>query len=205
MPSELVAVSESWKYFWHFAATRAYRKPWLISLGSALRVRIFYLSVCSLKTWRLKCAKLARYVLFCMRMKLCLTEGRRQTGGVWRSAPLGVRCSIALHGLCWCCCFCYADGLVTFRKPAFAPGSVHVGFVVDKVALGQGFLPSVSFRRSCPCSYIAWRMNNRPVGGRNSETSSHPIDTKNNNNNNIHLETCCRWLLCHHQWAGSVM
>jgi hypothetical protein len=26
------------------------------------------------------------------------------------------------------------------RSPEFAPGSVHVGFVVDKVALGQVFL-----------------------------------------------------------------
>jgi hypothetical protein len=25
------------------------------------------------------------------------------------------------------------------RRPVFDPGSVHVGFVVDKVALGQGF------------------------------------------------------------------
>jgi hypothetical protein len=39
------------------------------------------------------------------------------------------------------------------RRPVFDPGSVHVGFVVDKVALGQGFpeyfdLPqSISFRR----------------------------------------------------------
>jgi hypothetical protein len=26
------------------------------------------------------------------------------------------------------------------RRPGFAPGSIHVGFVVDKVALGQVFL-----------------------------------------------------------------
>jgi hypothetical protein len=25
------------------------------------------------------------------------------------------------------------------RRPGFAPGSIHVGFVVDKVALGQVF------------------------------------------------------------------
>jgi hypothetical protein len=37
------------------------------------------------------------------------------------------------------------------RRPAFDPGSVHVGFVVDKVALGQvlpeffGFPLSISF------------------------------------------------------------
>jgi hypothetical protein len=33
-----------------------------------------------------------------------------------------------------------------------------------------------SFRRGSHCSYITWRMNNRPVGGRSSETCSHPID-----------------------------
>jgi hypothetical protein len=38
-------------------------------------------------------------------------------------------------------------------RPVFDPGSVHVGFVVDKVALGQGFpeylglSQSISFRR----------------------------------------------------------
>jgi hypothetical protein len=26
------------------------------------------------------------------------------------------------------------------RRPGFAPGSIHVGFVVDKMALGQVFL-----------------------------------------------------------------
>jgi hypothetical protein len=31
------------------------------------------------------------------------------------------------------------------RRPVFAPKSVHVGFVVDKVALGQGFLRVLRF------------------------------------------------------------
>jgi hypothetical protein len=31
------------------------------------------------------------------------------------------------------------------RRPGFDPGSVHVGFVVDKVALGQGFPRVVRF------------------------------------------------------------
>jgi hypothetical protein len=46
------------------------------------------------------------------------------------------------------------------RRPGFDPGSVHVGFVVDKVALGQVFPPeyfgfplSISFHR---CS-ITWK------------------------------------------------
>jgi hypothetical protein len=30
-------------------------------------------------------------------------------------------------------------------RPGFDPGSVHVGFVVDKVALGQGFLRVLKF------------------------------------------------------------
>jgi hypothetical protein len=46
------------------------------------------------------------------------------------------------------------------RRPWFAPGSIHVGFVVDKVALGQVFLRvlrfspvSISFHRRSPNSY----------------------------------------------------
>jgi hypothetical protein len=31
------------------------------------------------------------------------------------------------------------------RKPGFDPGSVHVGFVVHKVALGQVFLRALRF------------------------------------------------------------
>jgi hypothetical protein len=36
------------------------------------------------------------------------------------------------------------------RRPGFDPGSVHVGFVVDKVALGQVFSPSSSV---FPCKF----------------------------------------------------
>jgi hypothetical protein len=56
------------------------------------------------------------------------------------------------------------------RRPEFDPGSVHVGFVVDKVALGQVFspsssvFPSVSFHR---CSITRKR-------------------TKNNNHHHLH-------------------
>jgi hypothetical protein len=35
------------------------------------------------------------------------------------------------------------------RSPGFAPGSTHVGFVVDKVVLGQVFLRVLRF----PCPY----------------------------------------------------
>jgi hypothetical protein len=46
------------------------------------------------------------------------------------------------------------------RRPVFAPGSVNMGFVVDKVALGQVFLRvlrllpvNISFHRRSPNSY----------------------------------------------------
>jgi hypothetical protein len=71
-------------------------------------------------------------------------------------------------------------------ETGFTPGSVHVGFVVDKVALGQAFLRvlrfllSISFHYSSPCSFIAREMNNRLVGGRSSETYSRHIVIKNN-------------------------
>jgi hypothetical protein len=55
------------------------------------------------------------------------------------------------------------------RRPVFAHALVHVGFVVDRVALGQVFLRvlrfplSASFHRGSAYSYITWRMNNRPL------------------------------------------
>jgi hypothetical protein len=41
-----------------------------------------------------------------------------------------------------------------------------------------------------PYSYIIWGMNNRPVGGRSSETKSRHIDI---NNNNIMDYACAIW------------
>jgi hypothetical protein len=71
-------------------------------------------------------------------------------------------------------------------RPGITLESVHVGSVVDKVALGQVplwvsrvFL-SISFHRGSSLSYISWGMNNMPVGSRNSETQSQPIDTNKN-------------------------
>jgi hypothetical protein len=43
------------------------------------------------------------------------------------------------------------------------------------------FAVSLSFHHDSPCSYIAWETNNRPVGGRSSETSSYAIDMNNRN------------------------
>jgi hypothetical protein len=76
------------------------------------------------------------------------------------------------------------------RRPEFAPGSVHVGCVVDNVALWQvsvrfiRFPLSISTHRGSPYSYIIWGMNNRPVGGCSSDTLSHPTDMNDNNINN---------------------
>jgi hypothetical protein len=67
------------------------------------------------------------------------------------------------------------------RRPGFPTGSLHVVFVVDKVALGQVFLrvlrfSLVPFHRGYPYSHMTWGMNNRPDGGRSSQTSYQPID-----------------------------
>jgi hypothetical protein len=73
------------------------------------------------------------------------------------------------------------------QRPIFEPGSVHVGIVVDKVALGEVFLrvplisPSTLFDHISPYSCIILGVNNRPVGGCNSETYSHSNNTNNNN------------------------
>jgi hypothetical protein len=73
-------------------------------------------------------------------------------------------------------------------KAGFVPWSVHVGFVVDKVAQGQFYLRVLRFSpvNIIPplLSVLVYRlgMNNMPVGGRSSETSSHLINMNNNNN-----------------------
>jgi hypothetical protein len=52
------------------------------------------------------------------------------------------------------------------------------GILVDKVAPGQVFVRVlrftllVSFHRGGPYSYITWGVNDRPAGGRSSETVS---------------------------------
>jgi hypothetical protein len=62
--------------------------------------------------------------------------------------------------------------------------SVHVKFVVDKVALVQVSLQVLQF--SCQYHFTVTfhthhlRMNSRPVGGCSSETQSHLIDMKSN-------------------------
>jgi hypothetical protein len=76
--------------------------------------------------------------------------------------------------------YCYhAMAQVVSHRPQTAEArvcAVHVGFVVDKLALGQvfselfSFSLSVSFHHGSLYSYIIWGMNNRPVGGCSSET-----------------------------------
>jgi hypothetical protein len=61
--------------------------------------------------------------------------------------------------------------------PGFALASVYVEFVADKVALGQAFLSPSVFScqyHSTVVSVLIYHlgMNNRPVGGRSSETVS---------------------------------
>jgi hypothetical protein len=82
-----------------------------------------------------------------------------------------------------------SSGLST-RKPGFAPGSAQVGFMVDRMALGQ-----VYFRvlRISPLNIIQPWLHNHIivyhledekmcVSGRRSGTHSDPNDIKNNNN-----------------------
>jgi hypothetical protein len=76
-------------------------------------------------------------------------------------------------------------GLSPRRRHGFALRSVHVGFVVDRVA---GFsLSSLVFlcqyhSTMALCSYITCRMNNRLVGACSSETLCHPINMNMNAN-----------------------
>jgi hypothetical protein len=72
---------------------------------------------------------------------------------------------------------------LSLRRPAFVSGSVHMGFLFYKVALGQVFTRilwfplSVSFHRGSPYSYIIWEVNNKPDGGHSSETRTWTIRT----------------------------
>ena len=50
------------------------------------------------------------------------------------------------------------------RAPGFDPRSVHVGFLVDKVALGQVFPPSISV---FPCQFYS---TGAPLHGKTEKT-----------------------------------
>jgi hypothetical protein len=47
-----------------------------------------------------------------------------------------------------------------------------------QIALAEesSFPSSVSLHRGSPFTYITWEMNNSPIGGRSSETQTHPTD-----------------------------
>jgi hypothetical protein len=74
----------------------------------------------------------------------------------------------------------------SYLRSGFATRAVHVGFVVDKVALGQvslgvlrlspvSIIPPLLHIHSC----IILRLGNGPISGRNStETQSHPTPQK---------------------------
>jgi hypothetical protein len=60
-------------------------------------------------------------------------------------------------------------------RPGFKPGSGHVGFVVDKVALGQvfseyfGFPRQFEFHRLLHHHHVIWGWYNRPDSGRSTK------------------------------------
>jgi hypothetical protein len=75
---------------------------------------------------------------------------------------------------------------LSLRRSKFAPGSVHVGFLVNREAFDRFFtefflfLLSVSFQRgSAPIYHLG--INNKPTDGRSSETPSRLTDMNNNN------------------------
>jgi hypothetical protein len=71
-----------------------------------------------------------------------------------------------------------AKFIISFATSScFATRQLLVGFSVSSDGQIRGFPLSISFHYGSPCSYITWGMNNRPVGGRSSETQSQPIDT----------------------------
>jgi hypothetical protein len=80
---------------------------------------------------------------------------------------------------------------LSLRRPRFEFGSIYVGFLVDKVSLGQvllrgfDFLLSISFHCGPPRSHITWGMNTRSVGSCSSETLCHPIDMNNTDANHF--------------------
>jgi hypothetical protein len=73
------------------------------------------------------------------------------------------------------------------RWPGFRVLVSPCGICGGQRALGQVFLRvlhlhlSMSFRSGSPYWYIIWRMSNRPVAGRSSETWSYSIVMNNNN------------------------
>jgi hypothetical protein len=78
------------------------------------------------------------------------------------------------------------------QRPRFMPVSVHVGYVVDKVTLGQvflhfGFSLLIPYHCGSPYSYITLWMNNRHVGSRSSDTYAVSPHQHEHHYRNLHL------------------
>jgi hypothetical protein len=74
---------------------------------------------------------------------------------------------------------------VSLRRAGFAPGSIHLGFVVDKVALGQVLLRILRFS---PVNIIPPSLSNSyhlSVIGSSLETNSHPIKINQSINQSV--------------------
>ena len=98
------------------------------------------------------------------------------------------------------------------RKPGFDPGSVHVGFVVDKVALGQvlplvlrffpvSFIPPVLHyleKRKKKLIVFVTGLHNKPLGcGASVESAAGPFTTKK-----VRLTQCAILLQQHNSSKG---
>jgi hypothetical protein len=92
------------------------------------------------------------------------------------------------------------------QRLGLASGSLHVGFVVGKVALGHVFLQVPWFPCHCHSAMarVMWGMNSRPVDDCSSETLSQPIDVKNITNITVQYLVCLEisslWRTCCHSW-----
>jgi hypothetical protein len=72
---------------------------------------------------------------------------------------------------------CHSWGRYSLTAPGFEPRSGYVGCVVDKVALGRGFLRllTILVPENAPYSSVIWGWYNRPISGRSTKwTQSHP-------------------------------
>jgi hypothetical protein len=96
-----------------------------------------------------------------------------------------LQCSLSKTAVSW---FRRLVAGLSLRRTWFLLASVFVGFVADKVALGQVFLRFIlhSLVNIIPTWHSIFvynlGMNNMPVGSRNSVTSSHHIDMNNKKN-----------------------
>jgi hypothetical protein len=60
--------------------------------------------------------------------------------------------------------------------PALLPDDSADRITTELWWTNQDFSRVDIIHHDSPCSYVTWVINKRPVGGRSSETYSHPID-----------------------------